>query len=265
MGRFSQFPSHAEAAEALHKGDGGGIRVAVLDSGVDLAHPELRGVRLVDDLAFDEAGGRRFSGRGTDAHGHGTAMAALVLRAAPRAQVGSFRVLGADGGAGPRAVRDAAVAAVSRDYNILLCAFGSVAVAESMPLFKEWVDGAYARGVHVVCPCNNLFFRVPEWPGAFPSVVTVNMAETASGDLFFRQDPRGGHLVEFAARGVDIEVPWKDGGTAVKTGSSFAAAHAAGMLAKLLSVFPAMKPPVAKSLLQEIAEPWHDRLAVRNA
>jgi hypothetical protein len=37
------------------------------------------------------------------------------------------------------------------------------------------------------------------------------------------------------------------------------------MLAKLLSVFPAMKPPVAKSLLQEIAEPWHDRLAVRNA
>jgi subtilisin len=83
--------------------------------------------------------------------------------------------------------------------------------------------------------------------------------------LFFRQDPQGGHLVEFAARGVDIEVPWKDGGTAVKTGSSFAAAHAAGMLAKLLSVFPAMKPPVAKSLLQEIAELWHDRLAVRNA
>ena len=264
MGRFSQFPAHDEAAEALRSGTGEGIRVAVLDSGIELPHPALSGVRLVDDLAFDGAG-VRMAGRGSDANGHGTAMTALVLRAAPRAQIGGFRVLGADGGATPEAVRAAALLAVARGYNILLCAFGSVAVAESFPLFKDWVDAAYARGAHVVCPCNNLFYRVPEWPGAFPSVVTVNMADTRNGDLYFRQDPRGGHLVEFAARGVEIEVPWQDGATAVKTGSSFAAAHAAGLLARLLSRFPAMKPPVAKSLLQEIAEPWHDRLAVRNA
>jgi hypothetical protein len=86
--------------------------------------------------------------------------------------------------------------------------------------------------------------------------------------LFFRSDfperNTRAHLVEFAARGVELDVPWKDGKVLRKTGSSLAAARASGLLARFLSRFPGVKPLVAKSLLQEISTPWHDALAAPN-
>jgi len=268
MNHLSQYPDHAEAAWALEQGRGRGIKVAVIDSGIELSHPLLRGTRLLDDVAFFSGPkgtpGLR-AGRGLDVHGHGTAVAWIVREAAPEAQLGSFRVFDDKLSSRFRLIEAAALLAIERGYNILNCSFGTIARIESMERFKSWVDHAYRRGAHVVCPCNNFFFREPEWPGSFPSVITVNMAATAEGDLFFRSDPaQERHLVEFAARGVGLEVPWKNGSVVRKTGSSFAAARAAGLLARFLSHYPGVKPPVAKSLLQEVASPWHEGLAAPN-
>ena len=266
MSHVSQFPDHDGAALALESGRGRGIKVAVIDSGIELSHPHHRGLRLLDDIAFSSAAKgapRRVSGRGLDVHGHGTAIAHLIRQAAPEAQLGSFRVFDSRLSSRFRLIEAAAMLAIERGYNILNCSFGTLAKIESMEHFKSWVDHAYRRGVHVVCPCNNFFFREPEWPGSFPSVISVNMASTAEADLFFRSDPSA-HLVEFAARGVDLEVPWKNGTVTRQTGTSFAAAHATGLLAKFLSRYPGVKPLVAKSLLQEIASPWHDGLSAPN-
>lgn len=266
MNHFSQFPDHEGAAAALQNGRGRGIKVAVIDSGIELSHPLHRGLRLLDDIAFFPAPKgppRRTSGRGEDVHGHGTAIAWLVREAAPEAQIGSFRVFDQHLSSRFRLIEAAAMLAIERGYNILNCSFGTLAKIDSMEHFKSWVDHAYRRGVHVVCPCNNFFFREPEWPGSFPSVISVNMADTDEGDLFFRAETST-HMVEFAARGVDLEVPWKNGTVERRTGSSFAAARATGLLARFLSRYPGVKPPVAKSLLQEVASPWHDGLAAPN-
>jgi subtilisin len=126
----------------------------------------------------------------------------------PRAQIGSFRVLNAALGSKFPIIREAASLAVDMGYQILNCSFGSGADLSRIEHFKPWVDLAYRRGVHIVSACNNDDFRSAEWPGHFPSVVTVNMAKTESDDLYFRWDePEGDfsrHLVEFAARGVDL-------------------------------------------------------------
>ena len=67
--------------------------------------------------------------------------------------------------------------------------------------------------------------------GFFTSVLTVNMARTDDKlGIFYKP----GHLVGFAARGVDVEVPWSGGGMKKVTGSSFAAPRVTGMLACLL-------------------------------
>lgn len=256
----------AEAEAAISRGRGRGIKVAVIDSGIELNHPALRHLRVLDDLAFEqnEQGVvRRVCGGGCDLFGHGTAVASSILRIAPEAQVGSFRVLDERNSTKFPVLAEGARLAVERGYHIINCSFGSKAQLETIGFFKSWIDYAYQRGVHVVSACNNDYFRDPEWPGYFPSVVTVNMANLEADDLLFRWDipdispeTPARHLVEFAARGVNLELPWNKNRTMRRSGSSFAAPHVSGLLARLLSVYPRLKPLVAKSLLQEIAKDW---------
>jgi subtilisin len=70
--------------------------------------------------------------------------------------------------------------------------------------------------------------------------------------------------VEFAARGVDVEVPWLNGATKKVTGSSFAAPRIAAMLACLLSEVPGIDPPQAKVLFHRLALPWSPDVAGPN-
>ena len=82
--------------------------------------------------------------------------------------------------------------------------------------------------------------------------------------MLFRSDDverfyyRPGNLVEFVARGQDIEVAWLNGGTKKVTGSSFAAPHLTGLLARLLSKCPTLSPTQAKALLHGLAAPWRE-------
>ena len=85
-----------EARKFLRQGTGAGIKVALLDSGIELTHPQLKGLKLIDDIAIIE---QDFSisaaaGGGRDVFGHGTAIAGILRQIAPEAEIGSFRVLG---------------------------------------------------------------------------------------------------------------------------------------------------------------------------
>jgi len=89
----------------------------------------------------------------------------------------------------------------------------------------------------------------------------VNMARTDDESIFFYVRHT---LVEFAARGVDVNVAWRDGGKKLVTGSSFAAPRISSLLARLLSVYPDLSPLQAKSILQAIAKPWVGEVAAQN-
>ena len=140
--------------------------------------------------------------------------------------------------------------AIERGYHILNCSFGA-RLKQQILLYKDWVDRAYLGGIHVVAACNNEDFRRPEWPGDFASVITVNMLATPERERLFRNSV--GSLVEFAALGVNVNVPWLGGLRRDATGSSFAAPRAAGLLGRILSIFPHLAPLQAKALLQQIA------------
>jgi len=257
-------PSNAK--EAISIGTGKGIKVAIIDSGIELAHHKLNHLSLVDDLAFiesEEGVVKRIPGFGIDVFGHGTAVAGVIKKISPQIQLGSFRVMDDKLRSKYSLIEEAARTAIERGYSILNCSFGSRARLDKIQHFKSWVDLAYKEGVHIVSACNNSNFRDSEWPGFFPSVITVNMARTESDDLFFRSDSQPGvvrHLVEFAAKGVDLNVLWKGNKMKIRSGSSFAAPHVSGLLANLLSVYPGLKPPVAKALMQEIAINWDKSL-----
>ena len=244
-----------QARAFLSRGTGHGVRIAVLDSGIERDHPRMKNVRIADDLAIVEDGLslRVAPGEGRDLFGHGTAVADIVHQLAPDAEIGSIRVLGQQLDSRTEIIREGARQALDRGYHILNCAFGC-GVSEHVLQYKSWIDAAYLQNAHVVAACNNIDWTKPEWPGNFASVITVNMAMLADPHAFFY---KSGHLVEFVTHGVDVEVASCGGGTATVTGSSYAAARMSGLLARLLSEAPQLKPLEAKALLCRIAAPWH--------
>jgi len=239
------------------------VKIAVLDSGVDLTHPLLSGLGLEDDLSVVENNSRLsvVPGEGRDVYGHGTAIAGILRQLAPEAKIGSFRVLGEQLRSRTLIIREGARLALERGYHILNCSFGCTREDHAL-FYKDWIDEAYLRGSHVVAACNNHDFTRREWPGHFPTVITVTFTRSDRPDSLFC---RKGHLVEFAARGEDIEVAWLAGGSKKVTGSSFAAPHAAALLARLISKAPTLSPLHAKALLQTLGQPWPAQRSVASA
>jgi subtilisin family serine protease len=250
-----------QARSALAEGTGKGVRVAVLDSGIEISHPGLGKLKLADDLAFKSDGNTVHlePGAGLDVNGHGTGIAGIIRALAPEARIGSFRVLRM----GPydlTSKRDiihrAALEAIDRGYRILNCSFGCRGEKEFIMEFKDWVDEAYIKGVHVISACSNSDFTQREWPAYFPTVVTVDKANLERADQFFY---RPGSLVEFVAKGQYSDLLWLDGQRKSGFGTSFAAPVATALLARLLSVYPGLSPLAAKELLRLIAKPWPPR------
>ena len=235
----------SEAAEAMERGDGRGVRVAVLDSGVEIGHPDFFGRHLEDDLVSDASGGMR-KGSAEDMYGHGTAVSGIIWRLAPKVEIGSFRVLGSSLSARTAQVSAAARKSIALGYNILNCSFGC-GISGHLPIYKEWVDNALLSGIHVVAASGSP--ESSEWPAYLSSVVAVDCALSNHGGLRYLP----GRMVEFAAPAAEVRVPWKNRGHRVMTGSSFAAAWLSGMLARLLSVYPKIDPVLAKSLLRRVA------------
>ena len=89
---------------------------------------------------------------------------------------------------------------------------------------------AYFRNVHLVSAANNV-------PGAsYPSLFSLGLYGGRSRQpdpwrFYYNPDPP----VEFGAWGVDVPIAWKDGGSTVATGNSFAAPHIAGLVALILA------------------------------
>lgn len=249
--RDLRWPDLGSAAEALRAGDGRGVKVAVIDSGVDPMHPALKGMTLRDDLAIscDGVNLRIEENRGKDVYGHGTAVASLLSGEAPGAVIGSFRALDSTNHARSFVIAECVSQAIARGYEVINCSFGCRGLARYVMDYKEWVDQAYLAGVQVVAACSNVNSAIREWPAYFPSVISVQGIDCGHEDLFAKR----GEMVSFFARGERVEVPWLNGETKTETGSSYAAPLVAGRIARLIAAFPEMDRALIKPLLSTLA------------
>ena len=242
----------AEARSAIAHGDGHGVRIAVLDSGIEITHPDFMGRSLSDDINFESSpASSPQPGNGVDRYGHGTALAGILWKVAPGAEIGSFRVLGPNLNARTAAVACAAQEAISRGYHILNCSFACM-LPGHLPIYKDWVDRAALAGIHVVAAGTRNASRNPEWPAHFTSVLGVDCHAAPRTPLQLARNGEG--IVEFSAQGENVRVPWRDSSHRTMTGSSFAAAHLSGLLARLLSVHPLRDVHLVKALLRQVAD-----------
>ena len=247
------------ARRALSEGTGRGVRVAVIDSGVEADHPRLAGLTLADSVGIFEENGRTVArdGEGHDVFGHGTAVAGIIHELAPEAEIGSFRTIDARSLSRTALIRAGIHEAIRRGYHILNCSFGCKGLAKFILPHKEWADAAWLGGVHVVAAASNVDESETEWPSHFTGVIGVTLANTEFDTIHHRP----GRMIGYAARGENVEVAWMGGGVQTQTGSSFAAPRISAGMARLLSVYPSISPPMMHELLPRIVSPWSDDMS----
>jgi subtilisin len=224
---------------------GEGVRVCILDSGIDGGHPRVGGIegamtardgeRGTVDIVPDDDGG--------DVSGHGTACAGIVRALAPRARLTSVRVLGpALSGGGDHLLAGLRWAVAQRfDVVNLSLSMSSPRLVEAL---HEVADRAFFGGTTIVASAHNL--PVKSYPWRFAAVLSV--ASHAGRDpLEFHVNPDP--PVELFARGVDVEVAWLGGTTIRATGNSFAAPHVAGLCARVLGAHPGLSASELRAAL----------------
>lgn len=231
---------------------GKGVRVAVIDSGVESDHPWLD--KAVKGGVVVEYDGRRKEGvrisdesKPRDIFGHGTACAGIIHKLAPDADIYSVRVLGKD--LSGRALQFAGGLrwAIQNGMQVLNLSL-STAKQEYYGLFHEIADEAYFKNVLLVSAVNNI--PAPSYPSLYSSVISVAAHEGLDPfTYYYNPEPP----VEFGAPGIDVQVAWANGTYITSTGNSFAAPHIAGLATLIRGQHPELMPFQIKTVLYACA------------
>jgi len=247
LGRVAPFVG-IDRAWAFGAGDGAGVTVAVIDSGVEASHPAVGGA-LVESVRIELDGDdpRVVRDEPIDAVGHGTACAGIIHALAPKAELVSVRVLGPDNRGKGLAFAAGLGWAIDRGAAVVNLSLSSRSEA-LYATFHELADRAYFANCLLVCAANNV--AVASYPSLFAAVVSVAAHDVRDADTWF-YNPRP--PVEFGAHGLDVDVAWRGGGRIAATGNSFAAPHIAGLAARIRAAHPAATPFEVKTILAATA------------
>ncbi|MEY2423270.1 MAG: hypothetical protein QOI95_3337 [Acidimicrobiaceae bacterium] len=239
-----------DRAWAYGDGSGAGVRVAVVDSGIDADHPaigEVVGGAVVEPDSDARDGVRLVETAHDDLYGHGTACAAIIRELAPDVELYSVRVLGA------RLTGRAYVFARGLEWCIdngmqVINLSLSTTNDDWYAGFHELCDLAAYAGIVVVAALNNE--RKPSYPAEFSSVLSVAAMRGDDRELFAcNAHPPA----EWGAPGIDVEVAWSEGKTIRSVGNSFAAPVIAGHAARIVGAHPGITPWQVRTILASLA------------
>lgn len=223
------------------------VIIAVIDSGIDVKHPELANSIAA---SFDALG----SSEGPHVHGTGIAGAivahARLMGSAPAARILAIRAFGA---VKSGAESTTFVVLRSLDYA---AAHGARIVNMSFAgpkdaLVERGIAAAAAKGIVMVAASGNAGPKSPPlYPAANPNVIAVSA--TDAQDKLFAASNRGSYIA-VSAPGVDIFLPAPDEKYQMTSGTSFSAAYVSGLAALMLERNPALKPDEVRAILTKTA------------
>lgn len=234
------------------------VTVAVLDSGVDPGHPDLRGAVLP---------GRSFVPGTTaalDDNGHGTSAAGIVAARGDNGEgvagvcwschILPVKVLDSRGSGSMSAVAAGLVWAADQGAQVASLSLSSTGTSRAI---ADAVDYARAKGMLVFASAGNTGTSQMRYPAALPGVISV--AGTTSSDARYDWSTHGS-WVDLAAPGCNLTTR-SGGGYASFCGTSSATPLAAGAAALALSVSPAVSTTEVADALLATAAPVQFPLA----
>jgi subtilisin len=222
---------------------GAGVRVCIVDSGIERGHP-LVGAVVSSRAVVDRDGEIEVAEvEPADDCGHGTACASIVRRVAPQCELHSIRILGKNGAGTADSLVAGLSWAVEQEFDVINLSLSTPRVKFTQVL-RELADEAYFRGSVVVASAHNA--RIESFPWRFSSVISVGShAEDDKSLVLYNPTPP----VEFFAMGQAVPVAGLGGAVTRNTGNSFATPHVSGLCALILSKHPRLTAFEMKTIL----------------
>jgi len=220
---------------------GNGVKVAIIDTGIDKDHPDLQanikgGFNFVSNHHRRPADPEKWD----DDNGHGTHCAGIVaavdndigvIGVAPEAYLYGVKVLDRTGSGYESDV----IAGIqwSRDNGMQVISMSLSSSSDSSPLHEACDKAYYDAGIVVVAAAGNSGPRdnTVLYPAKYESVIAVSATDDGDSLAGFSSI---GPEVELAAPGVSIYSTYKGGGYATMEGTSMACPHVAGTAALVI-------------------------------
>ena len=243
-------PKKIHVGEAHQIAKGRNVLVAVIDSGIDTGHPELKTavVESFEAIAFDPADEMR----------HGTAMAAVIaansqlLGIAPSVRLLSARAFGVPkGGSKASATTFAILKSMQWSFDRGARIFNLSFAGPRDPALMKGLDALAAHDVIMVAAAGNAGPDAPPaYPGAHSGVIAVTATDTA--DVLFDM-ANNGKYIALAAPGVDVMTATPGKRYELMSGTSVAAAHVTGVVALMMEMDSGLKPAAVRQMLSDSA------------
>ncbi|MEW8970702.1 MAG: S8 family peptidase [Mesobacillus sp.] len=215
------------------------VQIAIVDTGVDLDHPDLRnrlvkGYNVIDEKSEPD-----------DDNGHGTHVAGIIASETNNNQgvagmtwfskIMPVKVMGAKGYGTTFDIAKGIVWAVDQGADVINLSLGNY---QPSKVLEEAVRYAYENNVVMVSAAGNDASNQPTYPSAYPEVLSVAAVDYNGNRASFSNY---GDYIDIAAPGVYIPSTYFNEQYAALSGTSMAAPHVAGLAALIKSANPGLK------------------------
>lgn len=226
-----------QAPKMWNETKGKGIKIAVLDTGCDLSHPDLKdritgGRNFTDDDNSDPNVFKDYNGHGT--HVAGTIAAyeneAGVIGVAPEADLLIVKVLNKDGSGQYEWIINGIHYAIEQNADIISMSLGGPA---DVPELHDAIKAAVKKNILVVCAAGNEGDGDDStdefaYPGCYNEVISVGAVNLERDSSEFTNSH---NEIDLVAPGEEILSTFLNGKYATLSGTSMAAPHVSGALA----------------------------------
>jgi subtilisin family serine protease len=219
---------------------GSGIRVAILDTGIDLEHPDLM------DNIKGNVNIIKPKKSGNDNNGHGTHVAGVVaaldneigvIGTGPEISLYAVKILDNQGRGWLTDLIDGLDWCIDYRMQVVNMCFGS---SVDNPSFYDAIIKAYNAGIILVASAGNNGENggAVEYPAKYPETIAVSAIDEND---YFASFSSYGPMIDLTAPGVDIKSTYKNGSYKIMSGTSMSAPHVAGTVALILKTSPKRK------------------------